>query len=339
VTCAYRAYGLSCLSDIQIDGFPAERDKSNPPDVSLIFDSVPSRLRAALDLAANSCNSDEPKTIETEDFRIRSLNLTDGQIFELAYGDGARFVVDGTGKRVWISSPKTLTNRDLAVYVRGPVMGFVLRRRCITALHASCVSVGGQGIVFCGPSEAGKSTLAAALALLGNPVLCEDIAALAQGTMGFHVDAGHSRICLWPDIVRDLFGTADALPRLTPSWDKRFLELDGKRAIFAGRRHPLGAIYLISPRCSESDAPRIEYLEKSEALLALVQNTYMNWVLNTRQRAEEFDALSKVVSEVPVRRIVPHSDPALIERLCELILTDAHDLFSSQNSVDMALSR
>jgi len=28
-----------------------------------------------------------------------------------------------------------------------------------------------------------------------------------------------------------------------------------------------------------------------EALLSLVQNTYMNWLLNRKQRAAEFDAL------------------------------------------------
>jgi hypothetical protein len=42
-----------------------------------------------------------------------------------------------------------------------------------------------------------------------------------------------------------------------------------------------------------------------------------------RQRAAELDVLSKLVTQVPVRRIVPPSDPARLWALCDLILKDA----------------
>jgi len=69
-----------------------------------------------------------------------------------------------------------------------------------------------------------------------------------------------------------------------------------------------------------------------EALLALVQNTYMNWLLDGKQRALEFDFLSTLVTHIPVRRIIPHSDPARIVELCELIVTDAKDHEHSRQS-------
>ena len=69
-----------------------------------------------------------------------------------------------------------------------------------------------------------------------------------------------------------------------------------------------------------------------EALLDLVQNTYMNWLLDRRQRAAEFDALSKLVAQVPVRRIVPHLDPGRIGVLCELIVADAERVPAAQDS-------
>jgi hypothetical protein len=246
-----------------------------------------------------------------------------GEFFKLTYDDGTQFVTDRGATRVWGACLPPLSMDDLAVYLRGPVMGFLLRRRRITALHASAVAFGGRAIVLCGPSEAGKSTAAAAMALRGVPVLSDDITALREVREGFQVEPGYPRICLWPDAVRDLLGRPDALPRLTPSWEKCFLPLDGIRAKFEAKRKPLGAVYMLAPRAEEANAPRIEEVGASEALLELVRNTYMNWLLDRNQRATEFDALSRLVQQVPVRRIVPHADPGRIGELCDLILADA----------------
>jgi hypothetical protein len=49
----------------------------------------------------------------------------------------------------------------------------------------------------------------------------------------------------------------------------------------------------------------------------------MNWLPDREQRAREFEALTQLVTEVPVRRIVAHSDPKRIEHLCSAILADA----------------
>jgi hypothetical protein len=115
-----------------------------------------------------------------------------------------------------------------------------------------------------------------------------------------------------------------ALPRLTPVWENRFLALDGVRARFSPEALPLGLIYLFAPRSDDANAPRVEEKRPREALLNLVQNTYMNWLLDRLQRAVEFDALSRLVQQVPVRRIVPHRDAGRrIAALCELIQKDA----------------
>jgi hypothetical protein len=139
--------------------------------------------------------------------------------------------------------------------------------------------------------------------------------------------------------VRDLLGQPDALPRLTPSWEKCFLPLDGNNEKFEAQRKPLGAVYLLAPRTAEANAPRIEEVGPREALLDLVQNTYMNWLLDRNQRAAEFDALSKLVTQVPVRRIVPHADPGRIGELCDLILADAKFLSADCNSTSLFSER
>ena len=246
--------------------------------------------------------------------------------FQLSYSDGTRFAVDSAATQVWGTYQPPLTAEDLATYFLGPVLGFVLRRRNIVCMHASGVEVGGRAVCFCGDAGYGKSTTAAALALRGLPVIAEDIVALQERGGKFEAVPGYPRVCLWPESVKMLFGREDALPQLTPVWEKRFLELDGKRAKFAPAKLPLGVLYLFAPRSGDDGAPRAEKVSPREALLELVQNTYMNWVLERQQRAAEFDFLCRLVQQVPVRRITPHAKPEKLAALCDLILRDAAEL-------------
>ncbi len=248
------------------------------------------------------------------------------------YGDGTEFFVDAPGARVWGKYIAPMTLEDLATYLLGPVMGFVLRRRGITPLHASAVNLNGFAIAICGGAGAGKSTTAAAMALRGWPALCEDIAALQESDGKFCVQPGYRRVCLWPDAVEKLLGDSDALPNLTPTWNKKFLALDGTRARFEGDPAPLSTIYLLGSRVAEANAPRLEVVSPKDALLELVQNTYMNVLLDREQRAAEFELLSRLVTRVRCRRAIPHQDPKRISSLCELIEADAHELARSRTS-------
>jgi hypothetical protein len=91
-------------------------------------------------------------------------------------------------------------------------------------------------------------------------------------------------------------------------------------------------VYVLAPRVSAENAPRIEEISSREALLHLVQNTYINWLLDRAHRTAEFDSLSRVVTQIPVRRIVPHTDPTKIGALCDLIMADAASLIASRDS-------
>jgi hypothetical protein len=120
-------------------------------------------------------------------------------------------------------------------------------------------------------------------------------------------------------------GHGDALPLLTPNWEKRYLPLDGVLASFQPERCAVGAIYVLATR-EEECAPRVEHLAPKEALLELLHCTYMNWLPDRGHRAREFDTLTQLVEQIPVRRLVPHGDPQLMGALCSTILADAETL-------------
>lgn len=336
VTLSYRIYGLNLSSDFPIPGLRQEEIESESfPDLTVELQAKPSWVAAALRMPSAILQS-LPASPETQDPAFVLKSFGEGQFSQLAYSDGSHFVVNGAATRIWGAAGESQTMEDLSTYFLGPVMGFILRRRGTTALHASSLCVNGQAIVLTGEAGAGKSTTAAALALRGLPVLCEDVAAIEEKDGSYSIERGYPRVCLWPDSVELLMGCPDSLPRLTPNWEKRYLPLDGAAATLDLHKRPLGAVYILAPREESARAPRVEDVSSRDVLLELVQNTYMNWLLDRHQRAKEFEFLSRLVSHIPVRRIVPHSDPSRIGALCELIVVDAGRVLTSEARIAVA---
>ena len=247
---------------------------------------------------------------------VSASRLPDGTLFRLAYDDGTEFAIDARGTEVWARSAAGATLEDTATYLLGPVMGFVLRLRGVTCLHASAVAIGGRAIAFAGHAGSGKSTLAASFARLGHAVLTDDVTALGVEDGAFHVEPAYPRVRLWPESVRSLFGSADALPRITPTWDKRFLGLDGGAYRFQGRRLPLAAVYVLEGRGAGAG---IEPLEAPEALMALIARAYSARLLDKAMRAEEFGVLSRLVGGVPVLRARAPEGLGELPEFCETI--------------------
>ncbi len=239
--------------------------------------------------------------------------------YRVAYEDGTRIYVDGAGAHVWAVGPDNATVEDTATYLLGPTLGFVLRLRGVTCLHASAIAIRGQAVAIVGPSGFGKSSLAAAMAQRGHAVLTDDVAALVDEDDRFEIRPAYPRIRLWPASVEALFGSNDALPRITPTWDKRFLALDGARFQFQPESLPLAAIYLIADRDPAAGGPRVDAVEGRDALIGLVANTYTTYLLDKEMRAREFGVLARLSRAVPVRRAVPAVEFARIGELCDAI--------------------
>jgi hypothetical protein len=322
VSYSYRAYGVGIDSTSSIPGLEPVRPAATRFQLRFETGCEPDWVKRGTSLPGRIL-SHLPEEKRTADPAFVLTEHGNGKCYDLSYSDGARFVVDEKAERMWGTIQPPHGSEDLAIYLLGPVMGFLLRHRHVTCLHASGVELHERAVLFSGDAGFGKSTTAAALALRGAPVLCEDIVPLELTEDRYWAIPGYPRVCLWPDAVAKLVGDAEALPLISPLWEKRYLPLDGVRAKFAGERKPLGIIYLFGERSSLSSAPRIEEMRPREALLELVQNTYMNWLLDRERRAEEFEELWKVVQEVPVRRVVAHTDGERLAALCERIFEDA----------------
>lgn len=234
---------------------------------------------------------------------LRVERRDDDGFYRFRYSDGTDFLIAADGRRVWTRWRAPNALEDTATYLLGPVLGFVLQRHGIYTLHASAVVVDGRAIALAGQPAAGKSTTAAAFALAGDPVLTDDITALLPDGEAFMVQADSPLLRLWPGASTLLYGTPRALPRLSETWDKRFLHLtrSGVQARQAPR--PLAAVYALDGETVAGSTPRLLALHGQEALMALVGNSYVNHLLRPAARAAELDLLTRIAHRVPIHRL------------------------------------
>src|SRR5437899_102758 len=251
--------------------------------------------------------------------------------FHFIYDDHTEFLIESDGSQVWCAWPDVATVADTAVYMRGPVLGLVLRLRGVVCLHASAVAVGQSAIAILGSAGAGKSTIAAAFMKLGFSVLADDVAAMSAVGGKLHVLPACPWLKLWPDAAEALFGSAHALPRVTPSdginawWDKRYVNLDAQ---FHQTPLPLAAVYVLGKRAFNGDAPRIEPLSGRDAFITLTDETYVNYALDESMRATEFRVLGQLVRTTPVRLLTPHGRFERLLDVCSGVLRDQKELAS-----------
>jgi hypothetical protein len=256
---------------------------------------------------------------------LRIFKVDGGAFERLAYEDGTQFWLDCKRENIWATWPPVSSIENAASYLLGPILGLVLRLRGVTCLHASAVAFEDRSVAFVGQTGAGKSTTAAAFARRGYGAISDDIVALVEREGVIHVMPAYPHLCLWPESVRMLYDSSEALPKLLPDWEKRRLALGEEGTRFESRCLPLGAIYVLSER-RPNPAPYVEAIRPQNALLALVADTYANKILDRELRAREFAVLGRLVTAVPVRRVYPHEDPARLEELCKVIREDLHSL-------------
>jgi len=260
---------------------------------------------------------------------LRVGMLPGGGYFGFFYEDGARFAVSHDGREIWADWPDGYAIEDACTYLMGPVLGFVLRLRGVTCLHASAVAINDRAIALVGSSEAGKSTTAAAFAKCGYAVISDDVIALDCRGDQFLVQPGYPRLNLWPDSVRALFGSPDALPRITPTWDKRYLNLDRDGFRFETRLLPLSAVYLLDRRELGDLFCPIEQVAPSPAMMTLLANTYVNYLLDAEMRRRDFNVLSRLLTAVPVRSVRAPDDSSRLCALCETIARNADGILAA----------
>ncbi len=248
--------------------------------------------------------------------------------YSLHYYDETRFIVSRSGDAIWVDGLEHFSLEYVVTYLLGPVLAFALRLRGTFSLHSSVVVYHEHAFALVGDAGAGKSTTAAAFAQRGYEILTDDVAAIRVQDHVAYVLPGYPRIRLWNESVKILFGEADTLPLIAPDWDKRYLALDENGFRFASNLKPLKALFVLQPRSSTISSPIIERASLRDALMLLIANSYVNYLLDARMRAHEFELFSDLVQYVTVYQVTPPADSKLLPTLCDAILTKFSETMS-----------
>lgn len=316
----YALYGLRIQSSVPIPGLTRVAELG-PADLRVMVDERPA-WTLNLDLARERVLYSSEDSDQDSEPNLRVWAIHDREAFLLRYAGGIEFLVEASGTIVWTWWASSQSFSTSCMYLVGPVLGFVLQLRGHTSLHASCVAVKGGAIGFVGDCGAGKSTIAAALAKRGLEVLSDDVLALRAQDRGFLVQPGPSRIRLWPSSVKMLFGSDDALPRLSTAFDKRYLEISREATHSDPVPIRLITLYLLRQRRDCDSAPSIGEIKPADALIELVGNTYTSYLQDASRRARDFAFLGQVTASVRLRTLTPHTDPDRLDGLCDLVLDD-----------------
>jgi hypothetical protein len=284
------------------------------PDVAITFGDGPPWRRASIDGATVRYRT--PPDESRADDNLLVYEFAEG--FLLRYADGTEFHVARDGHELWATWAPSSTLPDTEMYLVGPVLGFAQRLMGVLCLHASAVVVDGIAIALCGPAFAGKSTTAGGFAAAGFSVLADDMTVVRVRDGALMAMPGSDHLRVWDDSERILLGTSGALPRLTPTWEKLALRMRGEGWAWSEEAAPLGAVVLLAPRSETVDAARIERVPPGEAFVAIAANSYTNYLLDDRMRAEEFAAIARLMATVQVLRATPHTDS---RHLGELVRT------------------
>ena len=179
----YTAAGLTLASEFELPGLIPSEPAAEPPQVRILLADVPAALENAIHRGP---------TWQANESRFL-LRVPDVAHFEIV-----------EGREIRVTPIGDCPVAEIAIFVIGTILGILLHQRSQIVLHASAVLVGGKAVLFCGPSAAGKSTMAAALDQRGYPVVSDDVCALSFGGGRPYAHSDGRRLKLWEEATRQL---------------------------------------------------------------------------------------------------------------------------------------
>ncbi len=244
----YRLHGLTVESELLLPEL-VPCDRTDAPDVSILLGKTPPRLS-------------QPRT------KGVCYEIQPGQM--LIWLDGvARFLISG-GSEITVDPNGTGNAAETRRLLLSSPLGSLLLQRGLLPLHASAVSIGGEGVVFLGGPCAGKSTLAAMLWKRGFRILSDDLTVIRIVENGaVWILPGFPQLRLWPDSLVALGEDAEQFTWMRNDIEKRLVSC---RESFESSAVPLSAIYYLEP--SYQRELEVSPLRGVRGACALLQHTY-----------------------------------------------------------------
>jgi hypothetical protein len=299
----YSAFALTIASDIPLPELP----------VAHLADDV----AADVEIRTDALHEPRPQSDSW------SVIATAGEARGWAPGAGGFRVRGGT--EIVIDPMPGADDRSIRLAIVGPLFGVILSQRGRFVLHASAVSMNGRAVAFTGPSGRGKSTLVAALARAGYPLIADDMTVIDLDGQRPVVKPGFPRVKLWPDSAEALEHDVDGLPLIHPERTKRSL-------IMPAAVHPADIPLLRCYLIEDADQESVSELSGSECVLSLVGLTYQaSWMHETGSSGSNLLHCGALARSGVVRRLRRRRS---FDALPDVIRFIEADVWTTASSVD-----
>jgi hypothetical protein len=196
------------------------------------------------------------------------------------------------GNRIEILPYPGVDKDNLELYLNGSTYGAILHQRQILTMHGSCFVFEGKGIMICGESGAGKSSLTTSFVMDGNEFLTDDVTPILFQNKVPHIWAMSDRVKLWDDSLKQLNQSSDGLSQIDPEVQKFFFPLQSSQLDF----HALDHILLLET--TENKDLVFEEITGAEKLTALRKEIYRpEYILGMPENESIFFSQLAVISQ------------------------------------------
>lgn len=265
----------------------------------------------AIRLADSAVEADMPRDLRP------GLHVTPDGSCTVTVDGVAAYRIDAAARSVTILPVLPPSAPAIRLFLLGSVFAIICFRRGLIPLHACCVEIDGEAVAFSGPSEAGKSTLAAAFSRHGHRILADDLTVVTLATRGRPaVLPAFPRVKLWGETIRALALPEQPRAPVREGMDKYSVRLDGA---FQPQPMPLGSLYYLED--SQADQPAVAPVRGFASGAAVMDAVYRPRLAARMGLADDlFAASMDVAAVVPGYRLARRRSLAELDRLIATVL-------------------
>jgi hypothetical protein len=215
--------------------------------------------------------------------------------FFLNIKDVARYRVCN-GQTIWVNPYKEADEKSVNLFLEGSVLGAVLHQRGLLPFHASSFKFKDKGIIVCGVSGAGKSSVTAAFCQKEGVFINDDISPVSVSGSEITILPVKTKIKLWKDTLKKLKISEENLSNIRPEIDKFYLPVEKK----INEQYKLDCIFVLSShQKDEYIARELNGLEKYNVLRKQIyKRIYLKGMPETEKKY--FKQLFLLAKNVPV---------------------------------------
>ncbi|WP_271424091.1 hypothetical protein [Aequorivita sinensis] len=202
-------------------------------------------------------------------------------------GVGSFYASDGNYISLVIDPEASQASVEL--YLNGSTYGAILHQRKIMPIHGSCFVYNNMGIMLCGESGAGKSSLTASFCHNGSAFLTDDVTPIVFSEGLPFILPLSDRIKLWDDSLAQLKLEKGELAQIYQDYGKFYLPVDSEIT----QPYPLHLIFIIEKHDDkEVKFTKLEGIERFTAL----RNEIYRWEYLQGMAASEAKYLKNLIN-------------------------------------------